>query len=117
MYTNGGHNPPMVLRGGEVLLLETGGPPVGLFRMSRYVQDEIQLEPGDLLVLFTDGISEAENPAEEEWGEAALIATARACSGLPPSEMISRVMQAADAFAAGAPQHDDMTLVIARVQP
>jgi sigma-B regulation protein RsbU (phosphoserine phosphatase) len=115
VYTNGGHNPPMVLRGSEVLLLENGGPPVGLFKMSRYVQDEIVLQTGDLLILYTDGMSEAENPAEEEWGEAALIATVRACSGLPPSEMITRVMQAADSFAAGAPQHDDMTLVIARV--
>lgn len=117
VYTNGGHNPPIVLRGSEVLLLETGGPPVGLFPMSRYQQDEIVLEPGDLLILYTDGVSEAENPAEEEWGEAALISVARACSGLPASEVITRVMQAADTFAAGAPQHDDMTLVIARVQP
>ena len=115
VYTNGGHNPPMVLRGSQVLLLENGGPPVGLFRMSKYVQDEIVLQPGDLLVLYTDGVSEAENPAEEEWGEAALIETARACSALPPSEIISRMMASADAFAAGAPQHDDMTLVVARV--
>jgi sigma-B regulation protein RsbU (phosphoserine phosphatase) len=115
VYTNGGHNPPMVLRGSEVLLLENGGPPVGLFRASRYVQDEIVLKPGDLLILYTDGVSEAENAAEEEWGEAALISTARACSDLPPSEIITRMMEAADTFAAGAPQHDDMTLVIARI--
>jgi len=115
IYTNGGHNPPILLRGGEVLRLEMGGPPVGLFRMSPYVQDEIQLQAGDLLVLFTDGISEAENPAEDEWGEEALVETARGCGDLPPSEMIARIMQAADVFAAGAPQHDDMTLVVARV--
>ena len=117
VYTNGGHNPPILLRGSEVLRLENGGPPVGLFRFSRYEQAEIELESGDLLLLFTDGISEAENPAEEEWGEEALIATARACSGLPPADTIARIMQAADAFAAGAPQHDDMTLVVARVLP
>lgn len=115
VYTNGGHNPPIVLRGSEVLLLENGGPPVGLFRMSQYVQDEIVLEPGDLLILYTDGVSEAENLAEEEWGEAALIQTARSCAGLAPSEIITRMMLAADAFAGGAPQHDDMTLVVARV--
>ncbi len=114
-YTNGGHNPPMLVRGSEVVHLEVGGPPVGLFRLSAYEQDEVQLEPGDLLVLYTDGISEAENPAEEEWGEDALLATARACADLPPTETIRRIMQAADAFSAGAPQHDDMTLVIARV--
>ena len=76
IYTNGGHNPPMLLREQEVILLETGGPPVGLFRPACYQQAEIQLEPGDVLVFYTDGISEAENPTEDEWGEAALIAAA-----------------------------------------
>ena len=115
IYTNGGHNPPVLLRGDEVIRLDLGGPPVGLFKMSQYAQSEIQLLPGDLLVLYTDGVSEAENPAEEEWGEDPLISTARACRDLPPSEIIARIMQAADAFAAGARQHDDMTLVVARV--
>jgi sigma-B regulation protein RsbU (phosphoserine phosphatase) len=117
IYTNGGHNPPILLRGAEVVRLERGGPPVGLFKASQYEQEEIQLEPGDLLTLFTDGISEAENGAEEEWGEDRLVETARASRDLPPSEIIARIMQAADIFAAGAPQHDDMTLVIARVLP
>jgi phosphoserine phosphatase RsbU/P len=115
VYTNGGHNPPIVLRGDEVLRLETGGPVVGLFRPSTYQQEEIQLFPGDLLVLFTDGISEAENPEEEEWGEEALIETARRQRDLPPSEIITRILTDADTFAAGAPQHDDMTLVVAKV--
>ncbi len=113
VYTNGGHNPPMLLRGSEILRLETGGPPVGLFRDSCYDQDEIAVETGDILVLFTDGISEAENPAEEEWGEDALIAAVRSNLQSPPSEMISKILEAADRFAAGAPQHDDMTLVVA----
>ncbi|MBZ5584563.1 MAG: SpoIIE family protein phosphatase, partial [Acidobacteriia bacterium] len=114
-YVNGGHNPPILLRGEEVIRLETGGPVVGLFRVARYEQGEAQLEPGDLLALYTDGVSEAENPAEEEWGEEALIAALHSGAALPPSELIARVMEAADGFAAGAPQHDDMTLVIARV--
>jgi len=121
VYTNGGHNPPILLRGAEVILLETGGPVVGLFPVSAYQQDEMQLLPGDLLLFYTDGISEAENAREEEWGEEALIGAARGCAGLPPetwlppAEMISRIMQAADNFVAGAAQHDDMTLVVARV--
>ncbi|HUI54199.1 MAG TPA: SpoIIE family protein phosphatase [Bryobacteraceae bacterium] len=115
VYTNGGHNAPMLIRGEEVLRLEIGGPPVGLFRASKYEQAELDLRPGDLLILFTDGVSEAENPAEEEWGEEALVKAVRGCSGLPPSEMIASIMQAADAFASGAPQHDDITLVVARV--
>jgi sigma-B regulation protein RsbU (phosphoserine phosphatase) len=114
-YTNGGHNPPMILRGAEAIRLDAGGPPVGLFRPAQYEQSEVQLEPGDLLVLFTDGISEAENPAQDEWGEEALMAAARACDGISPAEAIERILRAADEFAAGAPQHDDMTLVVARV--
>jgi sigma-B regulation protein RsbU (phosphoserine phosphatase) len=116
VYSNGGHNAPMLLRDSEVLRLEAGGPPVGLFRPSRYEQDEVQLQPGDLLVLYTDGVSEAENPAQDEWGEDALVRSARDCIDLPPVRMIAHIMERADAFAAGAPQHDDMTLVIARVQ-
>jgi len=115
VYTNGGHNPPLVLRGADAIPLEVGGPPVGLFRETFYEQAELQLEPGDLLLFFTDGISEAENAANDEWGEDALISTVRASGGALPAEIIARIMQAADDFAAGAPQHDDMTLVVARV--
>jgi sigma-B regulation protein RsbU (phosphoserine phosphatase) len=115
VYTNGGHNPPVVLRRGDAIPLDIGGPPVGLFRETQYEQAEVQLETGDLLVFFTDGISEAENAANDEWGEPALFATARACDGTLPLEIIGRIMQGADDFANGAPQHDDMTLVVARV--
>jgi sigma-B regulation protein RsbU (phosphoserine phosphatase) len=115
VYTNGGHNPPMLLRGNDVIRLELGGPPVGLFRPAQYEQAEIQLAPGDLLLLYTDGMSEAENPAEDEWGEDALIAAARSCADLPSMQMITHILAAADVFAAGAPQHDDMTLVVVRV--
>ncbi len=115
VYTNGGHNPPVVLRGADGMTLDVGGPPVGLFRDTAYEQAEMQLQPGDLLIFFTDGISEAENADNGEWGEAAMIATVRACDAAPPAEIIARIMQGADDFAAGAPQHDDMTLVVARV--
>ncbi len=114
-WSNGGHNPPILLRGGEVIRLETGGPVVGLFPRSSYEQDAIVLQAGDLLIFYTDGMSEAENTAEEEWGEDALISAARGCARQTPIEMIASIMNAADAFASGAPQHDDMTLVVARV--
>jgi len=114
-YSNGGHNSPIVLRGDEVLRLETGGAPVGLFPFSKYQQDEAQLEAGDLLIFFTDGISEAENPAQDEWGEEPLIEATRSVSGEAPARIIERLMEEADRFANGAPQHDDMTLVIAKV--
>jgi sigma-B regulation protein RsbU (phosphoserine phosphatase) len=79
-----------------------------------YLQAELTLAAGDLMVIFTDGVSEAMNPALEEWGEDRLIATVRATQGCDACEIITRIMQAADQFAAGAPQHDDMTLIVLR---
>jgi phosphoserine phosphatase RsbU/P len=114
-YVNGGHNPPMIFRNGELLRLEEGGPVVGLFKPSRYVQAGVRLARGDTLVLFTDGISEAMNAADDEWGEERLIDSVNACRSRPALEMIECLMRDADAFVAGAPQHDDMTIMIVKV--
>jgi sigma-B regulation protein RsbU (phosphoserine phosphatase) len=65
-------------------------------------------------VIYTDGFSEAMNPNLEEWGEKRLVESIVICDGIPARDAITRIMQAADAFAAGAPQSDDMTLVILR---
>ena len=116
MYVNGGHNPPMVFRGVDVLRLEEGGPVIGLFGPAVYEQASIQLQPGDTMVLFTDGVSEAMNNADEEFDEPRLVESVRGGEGLDASGLIDRVMAVCDAFVAGAPQHDDMTLVVARVE-
>ena len=117
-YVNAGHNPPLILRKSDadwtVFRLENGGPVIGLLRQ-RYQQESFALEPGDLMVLFTDGISESMNAREEEWGEDKLIEFAKTCHGLPASETMTRIMAAAEAFAGGVPQHDDMTLVVLRI--
>jgi sigma-B regulation protein RsbU (phosphoserine phosphatase) len=94
-----------------------GGPVVGLMPDCPYEQAEVLLAPGDLLVIYTDGISEAMNRDLEEWGEDRLKEAVQSCTGLNSEETIARIMQAADAYAAGAPQHDDMTLVVLRVLP
>jgi len=114
-YVNGGHNAPMILRDGGVLRLEEGGPVVGLFKPSRYSQASIDLQPGDVMVLFTDGISEAMNPQDDEWGEERLIEAVKVCRDHCAAQMIDELMREADAFAAGAPQHDDMTIMIVKV--
>jgi len=117
-YVNGGHNAPMLFRaGGEIERLTEGGMVVGLMPDVTYRQATVTLRPGDLLVAFTDGISEAMNPADEEWGEERLIQTVRCCSTLESREILNRIMVDADAFAAGAPQHDDMTLLLLRSLP
>jgi sigma-B regulation protein RsbU (phosphoserine phosphatase) len=117
-YVNAGHNPPMILRKSaaacHVFRLETGGPVIGLLRHG-YQQGSFPLESGDLVVLFTDGISESMNAREEEWGEGRLVEFAKSCHGLPAFEVMTRTLAAAEGFAAGASQHDDMTLVVLRV--
>jgi sigma-B regulation protein RsbU (phosphoserine phosphatase) len=118
-YVNAGHNPPMLFhREGDqwrIERLDVGGTVVGLFKKFAYKQACVTIAPGDVLVAFTDGISEAMNAADEEWGEEQLIETVEQCDGLTPSEIIARIMEAADGFVAGAKQHDDMTLVVLSV--
>ena len=125
-YVNGGHCAPMLFRAAgdgkierlhtrKIERLDTGGPVVGLIPDCAYEQADVTLQPGDCLVIYTDGVSEAMSRALEEWGEDRLIAAVQNADGCSAAETISRIMQAADAFAAGAPQHDDMTLVVMRV--
>jgi sigma-B regulation protein RsbU (phosphoserine phosphatase) len=119
-YVNAGHNAPVILRKSEatkqVFRLETGGPVLGLLQQP-YQQGSFSLIPGDLVVLFTDGVSESMNGGDEEWGETRFIEFAKTCYGLPALEVMTRIFAAAEAFAAGASQHDDMTLVVLRVLP
>src|SRR5271167_4759070 len=120
-YVNAGHCPPILLRisAGDAFTIErldkAGGTVVGLIPECSYEQAGATLSPGDLLVIYTDGFSEAMNPQLEEWGEERLIEAIKACKGLSAKETITRIIQSADAYAAGAPQSDDMTLVILRV--
>jgi sigma-B regulation protein RsbU (phosphoserine phosphatase) len=115
-YVNAGHNPPMLFHcaNGQWLVtrLEAGGTVVGLLESYPYEQGSVAVAPGDLLVAFTDGISEAMNQADEEWGEEQLIACVERCRGMNAKEVVQRVFQEADAFVSGAKQHDDMTLVV-----
>jgi sigma-B regulation protein RsbU (phosphoserine phosphatase) len=120
-YVNAGHNPPFVLRKTSdatlrVIRLDTGGLVVGLFEEAPYQQGSLPLEPGDVFVGFTDGISEAMNEAEEEWGEDHLIPAVTAHVDKPAADMIPHLMADADRFVDGAPQHDDMTLVVVKMQ-
>jgi len=113
-YVNGGHNAPMILRGDQVIRLEACGPVVGLFRPGQYEQGSVQLQSGDLFVGFTDGVSEAMNENDEEWGEEQLAALLPSVANMDLPAISRRILQEADAFANGHPQHDDMTLILLR---
>ncbi len=119
-YVNAGHNPPFLVRMRHeafgVERLDRGGLVIGLMPDVPYEQASVALDPGDLILAYTDGVSEAMNPSDQEWGEQRLLDTAKSCLSLPAEQVTARIMAAADAFAAGAPQYDDMTLVIIKVQ-
>lgn len=116
VYVNGGHNPPLLftVADDEPIRLDAGGPAIGLLPEAEYQQGRVVLGPGDVLVAFTDGISEAMNTADEDWGEARLIDAVRNQRALTAAALIQRVMTSVDAFVASAPQHDDMTAVVVR---
>jgi phosphoserine phosphatase RsbU/P len=118
-YVNAGHNAPMIFRprgdAVDLLRVEGGGPVVGLLPTVAYTQCSITLASGDLFLGYTDGVSEAMDPEDEEWGEERMATAVRGCLGRPPKEVIDCVMAGADAFARGAKQHDDMTLIVVRV--
>ncbi len=119
---NAGHNAPLVLRkmpGGEpkILRLEADGPVVGLLPFAPYTEQSLQLEPGDLLVTYTDGISEAMTHEDEEWGEERMMAAAASVNGASAEVVLKTIFSEADRFTAGAPQHDDMTVLILKVEP
>jgi phosphoserine phosphatase RsbU/P len=117
-YVNAGHNPPMLFHcadgSWQLSRLEVGGTVVGLLESFPYQEAEVKIAPGDILVCFTDGISEAMNGSDQEWGEERLIETVKHCAGLSATGILQQIFQSADAFVAGAKQHDDMTLVVIR---
>jgi phosphoserine phosphatase RsbU/P len=117
-FVNAGHNPPMLCRRSDsdstVVRLEPGGTVVGLLEDAQYVQGSVRLSPGDVLVLFTDGISEAMNLDDEEWGEDRLLQSIQTSRGASADELLKHLFEAATRFAGAAPQHDDMTLVVLR---
>jgi sigma-B regulation protein RsbU (phosphoserine phosphatase) len=114
-FVNAGHNPPLILRGDEVVRLEADGPVVGLLAGARYGQSECCMKPGDIFVAFTDGISEALNEREEEWEEERFIPAAQQCRQMPAKDMIQAIFRAADAFTGSAKQYDDMTLLVMKM--
>ena len=119
-YVNAGHNPPMLLRARAAaepfVRLTSGGPVVGIFESMGFEQESIELESGDILVAYTDGVTEAVDLAGEEFGEDRLVEAIGAAADLPADAIRDAVLGRVHEWSAGAPQHDDLTLVITKVQ-
>ncbi len=115
-YGNCGHNPPLILRvGGEVQTLEVTAAAVGLLDDWDCGVEEVQLDAGDLLVFYSDGVTEAVSDDGEEFGEERLLEAVRACHDRPASELLERVVDRVRVWS-GVEQEDDLTLVLARVR-
>jgi serine phosphatase RsbU (regulator of sigma subunit) len=112
-YVNAGHNNPMLRgQGGVIERLEVGGIPLGIMQDATYGSATVSLQTGDWLVIFTDGVVEAENNAQQEYGEERLIAMINSGVMLTPAAMLQSIMIDLDRFVAGAPQHDDVTCML-----
>ena len=112
-YINAGHNQPLLRRtSGLIERLDMGGLPFGIEADAIYQAGAVTLEAGDWLVVFTDGVVEAVNEADREYGEERLISIVNAGADTSPANMLSRTMADLDLFVGNTPQHDDITCLL-----
>ena len=119
VYTNAGHNPPVLVRRTPAKdrhfdLLEGGGMILGILPMTKYQEFRVRMEPGDILVLFSDGVTEAVNPADEDFGEQRLADLVASLRDRSAKEIVEAVHAEVARFTQGAPPADDITVVVAR---
>jgi serine phosphatase RsbU (regulator of sigma subunit)/DNA-binding GntR family transcriptional regulator len=119
-YVNAGHNPPLVLRpkngSCEIFQLPTTGIPLGISADSQFASAAFQFEIDDVLIAYTDGITEAENREHELWDQQRLEALLKSCSRKTAKEIINAILEQLSTFANGQPQRDDITLLVMRIE-
>jgi sigma-B regulation protein RsbU (phosphoserine phosphatase) len=115
-YINAGHNTPILRRSaGSVERLTIGGLPLGILAAARYESGSTILQDGDWLAIYTDGVIEAMNQRDEEYGEQRLVQVLNTNAATTPDEMLRRVMSDVDAFVGPTAQHDDITCLLVKV--
>jgi sigma-B regulation protein RsbU (phosphoserine phosphatase) len=116
-YINAGHNNPILRRAdGSIERLDVGGLPLGIQPEAKYESASVALAPGDWLIIFTDGLVEAENARQEEYGETRLLSTISAAAATTPGDMLKRLMAELDLFVGMTPQHDDVTCLLVKAE-
>jgi sigma-B regulation protein RsbU (phosphoserine phosphatase) len=113
-YTNAGHLPPLLVRGGRASLLEVNGMVVGAFPFASYGESRLQLESGDLLVCYTDGVTEPENEYGEPFGEHRLIDVVLRNAHRDPDRILAAVVEAVEEWTRSPELQDDLTVLVAR---
>jgi sigma-B regulation protein RsbU (phosphoserine phosphatase) len=112
-YSNGGHNPPLLIRaGGEIRFLDQGEQPLGMFQYTRYHENHVVLEPGDVFVLYTDGATEAQSPQGEEFGRERLVEAVKQSLDKPAREMVASIQMSVLEWTASAGATDDVTFFV-----
>ncbi|MGD1216340.1 MAG: PP2C family protein-serine/threonine phosphatase [Terriglobales bacterium] len=116
-YINAGHNAPILRRSnGSIERLDVGGLPIGIQPDAKYESASVTLASGDWLIIFTDGLVEAENARLDEYGETRLLAAIAAGAAGTPPEMLNRLMAELDLFVGNTPQHDDVTCLLVKAE-
>jgi serine phosphatase RsbU (regulator of sigma subunit) len=114
-YTNAGHTRPLWIQtNGQVIELAEGGPLLGIFENPSYPQGSVQLRPGDLLLLYTDGVTEAEDSKGNSFGTACLMGWARGRAGQLPTEVNESLISTVSRFCGASRQADDLTVLVVR---
>jgi len=117
-YINAGHNNPILRRStGSIERLDVGGLPLGIQAEAKYESASVALAPGDWLIIFTDGLVEAENAHQDEYGETRLLSAIAAGAAGTPADMLNRLMAEVDLFVGSTPQHDDVTCLLVKAEP
>jgi serine phosphatase RsbU (regulator of sigma subunit) len=116
-YANGGHNPPLLFRSktGESVMLEASGPIVGILADAQFSDMVISLQGGDVVTLYTDGVTEQENEGGEEFGVERLRAAVQSAEEEAAAAVVARITEAVSSFAGPTEQADDLTLVVVKV--
>ena len=119
-YVNAGHTPPIIVRpqmeSCELFHLRAQAVPIGMFVDTQFAATKFQLAKDDILVAYTDGITEAANASGDMWGLERLERLLRSCSRMAPNEIVERILADVSEFANGESQRDDVTLVVMKVQ-
>jgi phosphoserine phosphatase RsbU/P len=114
-YCNAGHNPPLLFGpNGFRRRLATGGLIIGAFQQATFEEEQLQLDPGDTLVVFSDGVSEAMNVEGEQFGEERLVSCVQNNRELPPGNLLECILETVQQFRADSEQSDDLTVFILR---
>jgi phosphoserine phosphatase RsbU/P len=116
-YINAGHNNPILRRAsGQIERLDVGGLPFGILPDAKYNSATVTLDPGDWLLIFTDGLVEAENARQDEYGETRVLVELEAGRLSTPAESMNRLMSSLDLFVGNTPQHDDVTCMLLKAE-